>query len=175
MGYCLAVKSAAPISCILIEDQQPSLPIESFAESVEAVLRTLGDDLPPIFFQRCKIECLAEPRNCQNSLELLAGRLSHVFESEAIGPFGRSPSFFGVRFRFLPEHSHDDDSEDRESLEENGATQTDESQAVSDTDTSGRRGEEGYATVRFETYSKEPKKVWMEVQALELPTFLQSH
>jgi hypothetical protein len=128
---------------ILIEEDATNVTLEDFTDIVLNVIRSLGQSCPPFFFQRCKIHCLATPHGAGDSLELLAGRVANVLGK--IDPFERSPSFFGVRFRFLPES--DEPSE--------GATDV----------AQRNQPEEGFAAVRFETYSNNPEQVWMEIES----------
>lgn len=124
-----------------IEDRM-SISVEDFADRACKVLETLGEDCPPIFYQKCEVECLAQPHVSNDSLVLLAGVVSNV--ANKIGPFGRPPSFFGVRFRFAPYNKDEDEDEDQKDW-------------VSDEDHSG------FITARFETYSKDRSMVWIEV------------
>lgn len=122
-----------------VEDRV-TVSVDDFANRVCKVLETLGADCPPIFYQKCEVECLVQPHGTQNPLELLAGCVSNV--ADRIGPFGRPPSYFGVRFRFEPyNEDEDEDSQDW----------------VSDEDHSG------FITARFETYSKDRRMVWIDV------------
>jgi len=96
--------------------------------------------LPPVFTQRCKIHCLAQPNEASGALELLANRIASV--GDKIVHFDRPPAFFGVRFRFPPVIMEIDEGEDEEFPD--------------------------FCTVRFETHSEDPKQVWMEVATTRL-------
>jgi len=131
--------------------------IDTFVEVVQTVLGGLGaQEIPPFFLQRVKIQCLAQPANCDDAVQLLAGRAARVYEN--IGPFDRPPSFFGLRFRFPPALVC------RDERENNDGDLTDEllKRAVAE----GRVEEKsGFVTLRFESYVRDPHKVWMEVAA----------
>jgi hypothetical protein len=93
---------------------------------------------------------------------LLASRAARVYEN--IAPFERPPSFFGIRFRFQPVHLI---RRQEEELDAHDLTEEALQQAVAD----GRVEEKsGLITLRFESYAKDPRKVWMEVAA----SYLQS-
>lgn len=136
---------------ITIEEQRPNFTVEEFWEIVKTVVGAFkkvveGDgsepSFPPFFCQRCRINCLTQPHEVDNSLTLLAERLSCV--KNAISPFERPPSFFGVRFRFPP--------------------------VVVKTETGETKARHGdFATVRFETYSDDPSQIWMEILANYVP------
>ncbi|HEY2826100.1 MAG TPA: hypothetical protein VGJ04_00750, partial [Pirellulales bacterium] len=121
---------------IKIEEHQPEMPVDEFVGVVKTVLRCLGEDCPPFFIQRCKIHCLMQTTNI-DPLALLAGNIANV--TDKIGPFGRFPSFFGVRFRFRPwdpedfeeESRSDDESEKAESEPEQPEIQPTEPQSES--------------------------------------------
>lgn len=130
---------------ITIEERRPDFAVDGFTTVVKEVLRGLkavADEIPdyavpPFFVQRCRVNCLSQAMASGSSLELLAARVANVME--AIKPFERPPSFFGVRFRFPPVV-----------LEAEGAQGA---------------AFENFASVRFETYSEDPSQVWMEVAA----------
>jgi len=136
--------------------------LEKFVQVVETVLGGLDEqDIPPFFLQRVKIQCLAQPTNCQDAVQLLAGRAARVYEN--IGPFERPPSFFGIRFRFPPALLRRGEEE----ADTDDLTEEEFRRAVAD----GRIEEKsGFVTLRFESYAKDPCKVWMEVAA----SYLQS-
>jgi len=135
------VSSSAP--SITIEESKPISHVDQFERRVTNILLALASvveeqelDVPEFFLQRCKIQCLAQPHNADNSLVLLADGVANVFER--IEPFERPPCHFGVRFRFPP----------------------------AEIDTGGDGGvktHRNFATVRFETYEDDPRQVWMEV------------
>lgn len=132
--------------------------LETFVEVVETVLGGLNEeDIPPFFLQRVRIQCLAQPANCENAVELLAGRAARVYEN--IQPFERPPSFFGMRFRFPPAQLFRGDAAE---LGAGKVTEEELKRALAD----GRIEEKaGFITLRFESYARDPHKVWMEVAA----------
>ncbi len=141
---------------ITIEESHAECSIKEFTEVVQTVLGGLvEDEIPPIFFQRVKIQCLSQVTHCHNSVELLAGKVSRAFG--AIEPFERPPSMFGVRFRFPPVNvvdTQDDDDAEGEPGEE----------AIREAINQGRVEEKtGFVTLRLESYAKDRKRVWMEV------------
>jgi len=153
-----------PDSLTIQEKTSPNTSLEGFVEAVMTVLGGLNqDEVPPFFVQQCKVECLAQPSNVENSLVLLAARAACVYDS--IEPFARPPSHFGIRFRFQPtavvetgtiEH-HDS---------ENIADQPSEAKTENQDKSLERvRQIEGFVAVRFETYAKDVSQVWMEVTA----------
>lgn len=105
---------------------------------LSAVMEDLDCEVPPFLAQRCRVHCTAQPNQSEHSLDLLAGKVARVKES--ILPFGRPPSFFGVRFRFPPA-------------------------VIVDGDTRHETSHEDFVTVRFETFSDDISQVWMEVAA----------
>lgn len=106
----------------------------------DAVGKSAKLNLPPILVQKCRIQCLSQPLGSRGSLELLASKVASVMES--ITPFGRPPSYFGVRFRFPPCEIEHEDGETTEHKD--------------------------FVTVRFETFSEDTSLVWMEVAAVHL-------
>jgi hypothetical protein len=147
---------------IRIEEENPAFGIDEFVNVVETVLKALGDDAPPSFMQRCTIRCLAQPNNVPDSRKLLAGEVANVMD--AIGPFGRPPSFFGVRFRFSP-HFEVENSLPEQEGNDPAAFPVQESEAEKEAEGTVKEVHKGFLTVRFETYSKDPKQVWIEVAA----------
>ncbi len=136
--------------------------VGAFSEAVQTVLGGLQkSDIPPFFHQRVKIQCLAQPANCRNTVELLAGRAARVYEN--IAPFERPPSFFGIRFRFSPTQLlHPKEGEGEGEGEANGLTEEVVQRAVAE----GRvEDKPGFITLRFESYARDPQQVWMEVAA----------
>ena len=133
---------------IAITEENSGTTVEDFVRRVRTVSTALAQvsakyelGSVPLFTQRCKINCLSQP-NEVSPLDLLASRMSVV--KEEIEPFGRPPAFFGVRFRFPPVTIVEDDEETiAEELED-------------------------YCVVRFETYSDDQSKVWMEVASSRL-------
>jgi hypothetical protein len=85
---------------VRVEEVQPEMAHDGFIDVVKTVLTALGDSCPPFFIQRCKIQCLSQPNVLPEPLAILATRIGQV--ADKVGPFGRTPSFFGVRFRFVP-------------------------------------------------------------------------
>jgi len=151
---------------IVISEKNPEMPIEEFAGIVKTVLEKLGSDLPPLFMQKCKIQMTAQPSVVEDSVDLLADRVANVFRR--IGSFGRPPSYFGVRFRFMPFHMLD--AQEREIQSENEPEVEAGVQEIQrETDNPERmivrpEDAEGFAEVRFESYAKDIKSVWMEIQ-----------
>lgn len=137
---------------------------DEFIETVEAVLKSLGPNPGPFFGQRCVIRCTAQPNRSPDSLHLLAGKLGNVLTT--IDPFGRPPSFFGVRFRFQPHdgQGHADDAEAGEPPPRKKRNKR-KAEAIE---------HKGFLTVRFETYSQDMKKVWMEVDGQYLEEIIQA-
>jgi len=115
--------------------------VQAVAGAAQHVATEIGCELPPIFVQRCKIQCLSQPLGSRGSLQLLAGKVARVMD--VIAPFGRPPSYFGVRFRFSPCDIERGDN------------------------TTQHRD---FATVRFETFTEDASQVWMEVAAAHLAT-----
>jgi hypothetical protein len=147
--------------------------IEPFVEIVRTVLSGLErDDVPLFFLQQCKQQSLAQPANARTPLELLAKRMSRVYE--AVEPFERPPSHFGLRFQFEPVMIVADedrspaniaDAHLHEEVAGNELTTND-----STPDGAGIRACDGFITVRFETYEKDLSQVWMEATASYLQT-----
>jgi hypothetical protein len=128
------------------EDNPPDIDLDGFIEVVETVLKLFPQDV--FITQRSLFRCTAQPHNAPDSLELLANRLAQVYE--AIQPFERPPSFFGVRFRFGPQIIEDEEEENAEKPKQDPVIHR------------------GYRTLRFETYSRDIKSVWMELAAQDL-------
>jgi hypothetical protein len=137
---------------ILIQEKSPSMPVDEFAGVVKTVLVTLGEARPPIFFQKCKIQCLSEPQNVETALHLLGGRVAKVIDK--VDPFERYPSYFGVRFRFLPLK-----------IVQSDAVEGEESEDGLEPESAEWDNEQGFVTVRFETYDKNAKQIWMEIES----------
>lgn len=152
---------------LVIEEKSPEIAvtIEGFIEAVQTVLGGLGqEDMPPFFLQHCKLQCLAQPANVEDSLELLARRVANVYEP--IAPFQRPPTHFGVRFRFPPvilkriEETEDaPPSKGGDQAMETGNMQIPEVQVGGATE----KRIESYVTARFETFAEDIQQVWMEV------------
>jgi hypothetical protein len=134
-----------------------------------------------------------------DSIDLLAGRVANVLT--AFAPFERPPSYFGVRFRFLPLHMLGDDdyqSEDEDEVsvgeplnesvdhseedtnikDKEESENEDDKNGGSEEEESRPESDEGFVTLRFETYHEDPKKIWMEVamsfRSLDQPGFFDS-
>jgi hypothetical protein len=156
---------------IRIEEDQPLDSVEGIIDNVKTVLERLGDDFPPfVLLQRCRFHCLARPQHV-SSTELLADRVANVYTK--FMPLGRSPSFFGIRFRFLPMSMLMDDFEEEDEEAESSDRETPDT-APSEDDTSEanaiepsklNESDDAYMTLRFETYSKDISYVWMEASA----------
>ena len=149
-------KSACQIEAhsICIEEREPQQvhldEFTSIVANVTSSFETIAQRCPPIIAQRCKIQCLSQPLSSTDSLNLLAGKVANVLH--AIDPFERPPSFFGVRFRFLPEEMFANDPS-----EEQERTAGAESEMTTD-------GSD-FITMRFETYAHDFSNVWMEIAA----------
>lgn len=129
---------------IAFEENDPNeVTADMFAAKVGAVLKEYAAackeaelQLPPIFFQKCRIRCLSQP-GFYGSLDLLAGKVGRVIDKTHA--FGRPPQFFGVRFRFPPVEAEGDEGEPE--------------------------SHENFTVIRFETYSEDPTQIWMEIAA----------
>ena len=138
---------------IRVVEENPDFGIDDFVSNVETILKALGDDVGPFFLLRCTIQSLAQPNNCSSSLDLLAGNVANVMNT--IDPFERPPSYFGLRFRFSPhfeEVSEETAAEEKKAIERRGASAE-----------HFREVHKGFCAVRFETYHKDLKQIWMEV------------
>lgn len=135
--------ASSAMPSMAIEESKSQSHVDHFVKRVNSVLRALDEvakylevEVPCFFLQRCRIQCLAQPHNRDGSLALLAGGVANVLEQ--IEPFERPPCHFGVRFRFPPT-------------------------TVATTDSGQEQTHHNFATVRFETYARDPRQVWMEV------------
>jgi hypothetical protein len=145
---------------IRIEENWPEGHVDHFIEVVRTVISNLGSSpLPPVIGQRCNISCITQP-NSSNSIVLLGGKIARVLD--AIDPFERPPTFFGIRFRFVPKEFYEDDEQesDEQTLEE-----PTDSGAVVQQHGPVEMERMNFVTLRFETYSKDIKQVWMEAVA----------
>jgi hypothetical protein len=140
---------------IKIFEDKPDITIEQFSDRVCAILKALGDDCPPFLFQRCEVRILANPTHAKSALELLAKGPASVYE--AIEPFGRPPSHFGLRFRFLPYSASDIEEQEEDESQSEGPFE------LVSQDPDNPEGEESFVSARFETYTKNSKQVWIEV------------
>jgi len=151
---------------LTIEEKRTGVTIEGFVEAVETVLRGLRqEDVPPFYIQQCKMQCLAQPANVENSLELLAQRVSNVYKP--VEPFERPPSFFGVKFEFHPVTLPLKTAEPDIGGKTEGKSERSESENATERipETSGTTRVAGFVTARFETYAEDVSQVWMEVTA----------
>lgn len=64
-------------------------------------------------FQTTTVRGLVQPHGCQDAIELLTTKVSHV--RDKIHPFKRPPAFFGMRFTFPPYELDADDEDEGES------------------------------------------------------------
>lgn len=143
---------------IRIFEEKPEFTIDRFCDRVCKILSALGNDCPPIFFQKCEIRCLAGVTNAKSALHLLARGAANVYNK--IQPFKRPPSYFGLRFRFQPVTEEDlEDDAEQGLIESDFVGVTDE--GVPDIDSIGQ----SYVVARFETYSQDRTQVWIEVVA----------
>ena len=124
---------------VRLTEDQPETDIDGFLEIIREVGGNLAEfNLPPFIIQRCSIQCLVRPTEAPDALSLLAGNAANVID--AIGPFGRPASAFGMRFRFVPYSTSEDEGDAHDS----------------------------FVAVRFESYHKDHKQIWMEVRASHL-------
>jgi len=127
---------------ISVIEKRTTSTVEQFADSVGDVLKAMHKvrvDNPPIYSQRCRIQALWKPSNCESPLILLAHHASRVLDK--IDSFNRPPSFFGMRFRFAPAAE-----EDLEAFPD-GKERND------------------FSTVRYEVYADDPDYIWIEVDS----------
>ncbi len=147
---------------ICIEERKPEFEVGDFVSIVANILKGLqkiDETYPPIIVQRCKIQCLSQPHKSANSLELLAGKVARVLDK--IDPFERSPSFFGVRFRFMPQGLFE-----AEGNEEGEAAAREQEQKNQGRELAQKsRAGDSFVMMRFETYAQDLSMVWMEVAA----------
>lgn len=163
---------------IRLEELNPEMSSDAFAGIVETVLRGLRDEFRPFFIQKVKINCLSQPLEDRNPLAILAVKIANI--GDKIGPFGRPPKFFGVRFRFEPwepqdELGEEDDeiddaiAESAQSGEPNEGEALGKDSAIDETDELDNIpqliGGRGFVTVRFEPYNEDPSQLWIEVAA----------
>ena len=168
-------------SYIRIEEDQTGYNDDDFAGIVETVLRGMGDDFPAlVFLQRCTIRCLFKPKH-MDSIRLLAEKVANVYST--FPPLGRIPTYFGVRFGFLPMYIHLEEPNADESADESHPdaaggmelalpARSDESPGDDAADQMIEAAMEeplacdnAYMTLRFETYEKDPGLVLMEAAA----------
>lgn len=133
---------------ITIKEDNPGYGITEFGMVIEHVLRgideILDDDKSPLLIgQKTRVRALSQPHGHEDSVDLLAGKLAQVMDR--IGPFGRPPAWFGLRFRFPPMQWESKD-------QDGDVTQHDEQNLV---------------TLRLETYAQDISQVWMEVTSFE--------
>ena len=163
-------------SSLTIEEKKPTLTVDGYIEAVTTVLSALSEEeVPPIFLQECRMQCLAQPSNAQSPLVLLASRVARVYDH--IEPFGRPPAFFGVRFRFPPvilldreEASHNTGEEPSDAQERSLEAPSSIEPAHGDASEGRRVEKRGFVTVRFETHAEDTSQLWMEVTAAYLET-----
>lgn len=152
---------------ITIEEKKSHITVGGFLEVVDTVLRGLDpNEVPPFFIQQCKVQCLAQPANSENSLMLLAARVANVYT--AVDPFERPPLFFGVRFRFPPVVIEQEKVKPIGEKEDGSGLESGQSEVVPEEGEAKevpRKVMEGFVTVRFETYAEDISQVWMEVTA----------
>jgi hypothetical protein len=156
---------------IRIVEDKPSFGIDDFVGIVKTVIGGLPPTVGPFISQRCKIRCTAQPANCEDSIDLLAGKLANTLTT--IAPFRRPPSFFGVRFRFAPSMEVESDSQ---KVHEEGT------EIAAEELTGSPKGKKktkkkpvhhrGFYTLRFETYADDIKKVWIEIDGLFIEPFI---
>jgi hypothetical protein len=147
---------------IRITETHPEFDIGEFVGVVKTILKGLGSTCPPFISQRCRIECLGQPNNTKHAIDLLANRVANLRDTEDL--FGRPASYFGVRFRFLPRHFLEPDAQE----EQQGAS-PEEGGEPADPAQNSRVADEGFVTIRFDSYTKDVSQVWMEAAALFPP------
>jgi hypothetical protein len=129
---------------VTINERRTKSTVEEFSNSVKDVLEAMGEvreDHPPMFSQRCRIQSLWKPIHGYPPLILLSHFAANV--GDKVDPFGRPPSFFGLRFRFTPA-----DDEDVQRLQDAFP---------------GMEAKHDFVTVRYEVYSADVDFVWIEV------------
>ncbi|HWE00897.1 MAG TPA: hypothetical protein VG326_00705 [Tepidisphaeraceae bacterium] len=154
---------------IRIEETKPNtaMTLDEFANVVKTVMQAIGSDMVPFFVQRCTMRFLSQPHGSKDAIQLLAGKLANVYDK--IAPFGRPPSYFGVRFRFAPAievELEDDDSEGSTGGDSPESSFSRNAMRVErDDDESGPVIHKGFITLRFESYSGDHRQIWIEVAA----------
>ncbi|MCY2953288.1 MAG: hypothetical protein NTU53_15110 [Planctomycetota bacterium] len=157
---------------IRITEDKPAtagITVDDFVSTVRTILEQLGPIAGPIVSQRCVVRCTGQPNNQSDSLFLLANGVANVLEP--IDPFGRPPSFFGVRFRFAPmQIDPDEDAESKEGSASGEKKDIDDAKAAEPPKAKKKNKKKpvihrGFINLRFETYNEDIKKVWMEADA----------
>ena len=135
---------------ICIEEKNPRFSADDFVGIVRKVLSGFGP-FRPVYMQRVRIQCLCQSLHSVSAVHLLANKVANVMDR--ISPFERPPAYFGVRFRFPPliAVDHEDAETDNPMI---GQAEVQEEE------------HKGFITLRFETYDKDLKQVWMEVAAM---------
>ncbi len=141
----------SPHSIEIEEDSVAGVDIGEFQERAKSIITAANEvatrlkrPIPPVFTQRVCVQTVVQPSEVPDSLDLLAGKAARVLD--LIDPFRRPPSYFGIRFRFIP---HEPDNENGEEPPFDG---WDEAQ-------------DDFVTLRFETWSNDPSYVWIEVSS----------
>jgi hypothetical protein len=167
---------------IRIEEDKPEFGVDEFIDIVKTVLRALGDDFPPVVLrQNCRIQSIVKPR-FMGSIKLLAHEVANVHDT--IGPLGRLPTYFGVRFSFLPmdmilndlgtrrtsqdEAATDDQLETGEIQQQNEREpeETSVDQIVNEIMAAEHNeSDNARMTLRFETYNADLSFIWIEAAA----------
>jgi thiol-disulfide isomerase/thioredoxin len=159
-------------SKIRIEEKNPETTLDGFVTIATTVLRRMGEWMPKCFIQRCKIQCLAQPANAENAVVFLANNVANVYEPEKVMVFERPPSFFGVRFRFVPFQLIRERTAKRMEEAINGTKEIppeerEKTKAEIMDQINAIQGE-GFVTVRFESHAADVSQVWMEASATHL-------
>ena len=166
-------------SSLRIQEDHPDCDVDGFIDIAKTVLRGLGEDFPPfVLLQRCRIQCTVKPQH-MNSILLLAGKVANVHDRFI--SLGRRPTYFGVRFRFLPMHmlmediglggddefdgDNEDGGDDDEVEGESSQASHGDQRETEDVQSASNLSDDAFMTLRFETYSKDITQVWIEAAA----------
>lgn len=137
---------------IRIEEENPGMHVDAFADNAIDVCKALGENFPEIcFVQKCKVHCLVQLPGEVNAVEFLASKVANVYDK--ISRFGRPPAHFGVRFRFPPVTGNAEIPEDN----------PDEGRGAEDAEIIEKRG---FCTLRFESYHKNLSQIWVEAASI---------
>lgn len=152
---------------VRITEELPQFDIEEFIGVVGTVLKGL-DQCPPFMIQRCRMECLGQPNNSKNSIELLAEKVANL--RDAADLFERPPSYFGMRFRFHPRSFIEvEETSDQAGLPQEEAKASVENEG-STPPAREAMADEAFVTLRFETWEDDVSSIWMEAAAMFLAT-----
>ncbi len=149
---------------IRIVEDKPTFGVDDFVDIVKTVLAGLPPSIGPLFSQRCRIRCTAQPANCTDSIDLLAGKLANALTT--ITPFGRPPSFFGVRFRFAPATQMQPQPPKEQGTEVASPEEAKTPRGKKKPKKKQEVHHRGFYTLRFETFGDDIKKVWIETDSV---------